>query len=150
MKRLPPLKSDPTIRDTSNYCAFHRTHGHYIANCKAWKRHLEELVRERYCTEFVAKKAFWQIEDRDVAKESPQKFMRINTILVDFEESRMTINEKKRKIKYEIVISQVLTNYPAVEDDLVIGFQNKDMIGLDLPHNDAFVINIEIAQAIID
>ncbi|CAL8117117.1 unnamed protein product [Prunus armeniaca] len=67
VRRPPPMKGDPSKRDTSKYCAFHGEHGHYTNNCNAWKRHLEELVREGYCTEFVAKKAIQQIEDRDAA-----------------------------------------------------------------------------------
>ncbi|CAL8082983.1 unnamed protein product [Prunus armeniaca] len=86
VRRPPPMKGDPSIRDTN--CAFHGEHGHYTNNCNAWKRHLEELVREGHSTEFVAKKAIQQIEDRDAAaKEPPQKVIRINTILADSQES---------------------------------------------------------------
>ncbi|VVA30920.1 PREDICTED: LOC110786915, partial [Prunus dulcis] len=35
-------------------------------------------------------------------------------------------------------------------DDPVISFQKKDIIGLDLPHNDALVISLQIAQAMIN
>ncbi|CAL9004835.1 unnamed protein product [Prunus brigantina] len=47
------------------------------------------------------------------------------------------------------MISQVSTSFPLAEDDPVIGFQKKDLIGLDLPHNDALVISIQIAQAMM-
>lgn len=70
--------------------------------------------------------------------------------MANSEESGLTIKEKKRKIKQTTIISQVLTNCPTIEDDHVIGFQKKDLIGLDLPHNDALIINIQIAQAVID
>lgn len=33
LKRPPPLKGDPTKRDTNRNCAFHGTHGHYINDC---------------------------------------------------------------------------------------------------------------------
>ncbi|XP_020420343.1 uncharacterized protein LOC109949346 [Prunus persica] len=109
------MKGDPSKRDTSKYCAFHGEHGHYTNNCNAWKRHIEELVREGLCTEFVAKKAIQQIEDRDAAaKEPPQK------------------------------------GVPVIVDTPIIGFQKKDLIGLDLPHNDALVICIQIKQAVIE
>ncbi|XP_008244717.1 PREDICTED: uncharacterized protein LOC103342838 [Prunus mume] len=99
VRRPPPMKGDPSKRDTSKYCAFHGEQGHYTNNCNAWKRHLEELVRVGHCTEFVAKKAIQQIEDRDVAaKEPPQKVIRINTILADSQESELTTKERKRKI----------------------------------------------------
>ncbi|CAL2229364.1 unnamed protein product [Prunus armeniaca] len=48
------------------------------------------------------------------------------------------------------MISQVCISLPLAEDDPVIGFQKKDLIGLDLPYNDAFVINIQIALAMVD
>ncbi|CAL2259763.1 unnamed protein product [Prunus armeniaca] len=91
VRRPSLMKGDPSKRDTSKYCAFHGEHGHYTNNCNAWKRHLEELVREGYCTEFVAKKAIQQIEDRDAAaKEPPQKVIRINTILANSQKSGLT------------------------------------------------------------
>ncbi|CAL8996408.1 unnamed protein product, partial [Prunus brigantina] len=151
VRRPPPMKGDPFKRDTSKYCAFHGEHGHYTNNCNAWKRHLEELVREGHCTEFVAKKAIQQIEDRDAAaKEPPQKVIRINTILADSQESGLTTKERKRKIAQATYVSQVTTGVPAIVDTPIIGFQKKDLIGLDLPHNDALVICIQIEQAVIE
>ncbi|CAL8168199.1 unnamed protein product [Prunus armeniaca] len=146
----PPLKGDPDKRDTRKYCAFHATHGHNTNNYFAWKAHLEELVREGHCTEFITKQAIQQIEDRETTKEPPQKVMRINIILAESEESGLTNKEKTRKIKQAIMISQVSTSLPLAEDNLVIGFQKKDLISLDLPHNDALVISIQIAQAMVD
>ncbi|CAL2266525.1 unnamed protein product [Prunus armeniaca] len=70
--RMPlPLRGDPSERDTNKYCAFHGEHSHYTNNYNAWKRHLEEMVREGHCTEFIAKKAIQHIEDRDVAAKEP-------------------------------------------------------------------------------
>ncbi|CAL8153311.1 unnamed protein product [Prunus armeniaca] len=48
------------------------------------------------------------------------------------------------------MISQVSTSLPLAEDDLMIGFRKKDLIGLNLPHNDALVISIQIAQAMVN
>ena len=62
-------------------------------------------MREGHCTEFIAKQAIQHIEDRDTAKEPPQKVIRINTILVDSEKSGLTNKEKKRKIKQATMIS---------------------------------------------
>ncbi|CAL2256933.1 unnamed protein product [Prunus armeniaca] len=149
VERPPHLKGDLDKRNTRKYCAFHAMHEHNRNNCFAWKAHLVELVRACHCTEFIAKQAIQQIEDRNTAKEPPQKVIRINTILADSEESGLTNKEKKRKIKQATMISQVSTSLPLAEDDPVIGFQKKDLISLDLPHNDALVISIQIAWAII-
>ncbi|CAL8166221.1 unnamed protein product [Prunus armeniaca] len=150
VRRPPPLKGDPDKRDTSKYYAFHGTHGHTTNNCLAWKAHLEELVKEGHCTEFIVKQAIQRIEDRDTAKEPPQRVIRINTILADAKESGLTSKEKKRKIKQATMISQVSTDLLPTEDDPIIGFQKKDLIGLDMPHNDALVISIQIAHAMVD
>ncbi|CAL8988328.1 unnamed protein product [Prunus brigantina] len=83
-------------------------------------------------------------------KEPPQKVIRINTILGDSEESRLTSKEKKRKIKHATVISQVSTSLPLVKDDPMIDFQKKDLISLDRPHNDTLIISIQITQAMVD
>ncbi|CAL2237043.1 unnamed protein product [Prunus armeniaca] len=53
-------------------------------------------------------------------------------------------------MKQATMVSQALTSCPAIENNLVINFQKKDMIRLDLSHNDAFIINIQIAQVVID
>ncbi|XP_021831503.1 uncharacterized protein LOC110771502 [Prunus avium] len=105
VRKPSPLKGDPDKRDTRKYCAFNRTYGHTTNNCFAWKTHLEELVREGHCTEFIAKQAIQQIEDRDTTKEPPQKVIRINTILAASEESWLTRKEKNRKIKQATVSS---------------------------------------------
>ncbi|XP_021831547.1 uncharacterized protein LOC110771542 [Prunus avium] len=145
VRKSPPLKGDPDKRDIIKYCAFHRTHGHTTNNCLAWKAHLKKLVREGHCTEFNAKQAIQKIEDRDTAKEPPQKFININTILTDSEESGLTNKEKNRKIKQATIISQILTGLPPAKDDPVIEFQKKEIINLDMPHNDTLVISIRIA-----
>ncbi|CAL2247753.1 unnamed protein product [Prunus armeniaca] len=115
VRRPLPLKGDSDKRNTRKYRAFHGMHRHTMNNCFAWKAHLEELVRESYCMEFIAKQAIQQIEDRDIAKEQPQKIFLLSA-----------------------------------EDDHLISFQKKDLIGLDIPHNDDLVFSIQIAQAMVD
>lgn len=122
LKRLPPLKSDLATRDTTKYYVSHGTHKHYTGDCKSWKTHIEELVRDAHCTEFVTKKAFQQIEDHDASKEPSQKVIQINTNLADSKGVEITGKDKRRKIEQATVISEVLTSCRAVEDDNVISF----------------------------
>ncbi|KAL6289718.1 hypothetical protein ACE6H2_007228 [Prunus campanulata] len=144
------MRGDPIRRDTSKYCAFHGEHGHYTSNCNAWKRYLEELVRDGHCAEFVAKKAIQQIKDRDAAaKEPSQKVIQINTILADSQESGLTTKERKRKIAQATYVSQVTTSVPVLADTPIIGFQKKDLIGLDLPHNDALGTSVDDPQPVM-
>ncbi|KAI5312136.1 hypothetical protein L3X38_041309 [Prunus dulcis] len=48
-----------------------------------------------------------------------------------------------------IVISQIFANFTSAEDDPMIYFQRKDLIGLDLPHNNTLITSIQISQAVI-
>ncbi|XP_021829367.1 uncharacterized protein LOC110769652 [Prunus avium] len=74
LKKPSPLKGNPAKKDTNRYCAFHEGHGHYTNDCFAWKRHLEELVRDGHCTKFIAMGSIQQIKDCDaVANEPPRK-----------------------------------------------------------------------------
>ncbi|XP_008222463.1 PREDICTED: uncharacterized protein LOC103322337 [Prunus mume] len=73
LKKPSPLKGNPTKKDTSRYCTFHEGHGHYTNDCFAWKRHLEDLVRDGHCTEFIVRRAIQQIKDCDAANDEPQR-----------------------------------------------------------------------------
>ncbi|CAL8155470.1 unnamed protein product [Prunus armeniaca] len=73
LKKPSPLKGNPTKKDTSRYYTFHEGHGHYTNDCFAWKRHLEDLVRDGHCTEFVERGAIQQIKDCDAANNEPSR-----------------------------------------------------------------------------
>ncbi|XP_016647180.1 PREDICTED: uncharacterized protein LOC107880377 [Prunus mume] len=74
LKKPLHLKGNPAKKDTSRYCEFHEGHGHYTNDYFAWKKHLEELVGDGHCKEFIARGVIHQIKDRDVAtNEPPQK-----------------------------------------------------------------------------
>ena len=42
------MKSDPTTRDNSKYCEFHRDYGHCTDDCIQLKREIEYLIRRGY------------------------------------------------------------------------------------------------------
>ncbi|CAL8160221.1 unnamed protein product [Prunus armeniaca] len=73
LKKPSLLKGNPTKKDTNRYCTFHEGHGHYTNDCFAWKRHLEDLVRDGHCTEFIARRAIQQIKDCDAANDEPPR-----------------------------------------------------------------------------
>ncbi|XP_016648896.1 PREDICTED: uncharacterized protein LOC107880887 [Prunus mume] len=98
VRRRPPMRGDPSKRDTSKYCAFHGEYDHYTNNCN----------------------------------------------------SELTTKERKRKIGQATYVSQVTTGVLVTMDTPIIGFHKKDLIRLDLPHNDALVICIQIEQPEIE
>ena len=48
------MKSDPTTRDNTKYCEFHRDYGHRTDNCIQLKREIEYLIRRGYLRRFIS------------------------------------------------------------------------------------------------
>ena len=48
------MRSDPTKRDNTRYCEFHRDHGHRTDDCIQLRKEIEYLIRRRYLRRFVA------------------------------------------------------------------------------------------------
>ena len=59
-----------------------------------------------------------------------------------------TNSSKKRKIQQALLISQVQA--ADTQPGPVIGFTEQDAEGVDFPHDDALVISVQIAHAIVD
>ena len=48
------MKSDPSTRDNTKYCEFHRDYGHRTDNCIQLKREIEYLIRHGYLRRFIS------------------------------------------------------------------------------------------------
>ena len=48
------MKSDPTTRDNSKYCEFHKDYGHRTDDCIQLKREIEYLIRCGYLRRFIS------------------------------------------------------------------------------------------------
>ena len=48
------MRSDPTKRDNTRYCEFHRDHGHRTDDCIHLRKEIEYLIRRGYLRRFVA------------------------------------------------------------------------------------------------
>ena len=48
------MKSDPTTRDNTRYCEFHRDYGHRTDDCIQLKREIEYLIRRGYLRRFIS------------------------------------------------------------------------------------------------
>ena len=59
-----------------------------------------------------------------------------------------TNNSKKRKIQQALLISQV--QVADTQPGPIIGFTEQDAEGVDFPHDDALVIYVQIAHAIVN
>ncbi|XP_038688695.1 uncharacterized protein LOC119987866 [Tripterygium wilfordii] len=50
------MSGDPSTRNQSKWCSYHWDKGHRIEDCREFKQHLEELVRQGHLKEFIDKK----------------------------------------------------------------------------------------------
>ncbi|XP_038707286.1 uncharacterized protein LOC120002597 [Tripterygium wilfordii] len=54
-RRPNKMSGDPSTRNQSKWCSYHRDKGHRIEDCGEFKRHLEELVQQGHLKEFIDK-----------------------------------------------------------------------------------------------
>ncbi|XP_070677796.1 uncharacterized protein [Malus domestica] len=146
--KQPNKGRDTSKLDHTKYCAFHRGPGHTTYNCYTWKNYLEKLVREGKVDRYLDKPAAQPKKNADGNEEPPTKMIRINGILVESEHLGATINSKKRNIQQVLLISQV----QAVDTQPrpIIGFTKQDAEGVDFPYDDALVVSVQLAHAIVD
>ena len=48
------MQSDPTTRDNTRYCEFHRDYGHRTDDCIQLKKEIEFLIKRGYLRRFIA------------------------------------------------------------------------------------------------
>ena len=65
LRWLSQMRSDPTKRDNTKYCEFHRDHGHRTGDCIQLRKEIEYLIRRGYLRHFVAS------EGQDQAQQPP-------------------------------------------------------------------------------
>ena len=61
------MRSDPTKRDNTRYCEFHRDHGHRTNYCIQLRKEIEYLIRRGYLCRYIAS------EGQDQAQPPPPR-----------------------------------------------------------------------------
>ena len=54
LRWLTQMKSNPTTRDNTKYCEFHRDYGHRTNDCIQLKREIKYLIRRGYLRRFIS------------------------------------------------------------------------------------------------
>ncbi|XP_050157458.1 uncharacterized protein LOC126631341 [Malus sylvestris] len=147
--KLPKqLKGDISKLDHTKYCAFHQGPSHTTNDCYTWKNYLEKLVKEGKVDRYLDKPAAQQKMNADDAEKPPTKMIQINGIFVESEHLGAANNSKKKKIQQTLLISQV----QVVDTQLgpIIGFIEQDAEDVDFSHDDALVVSVQLAHAIVN
>ena len=155
------MKSDPTTRDNTKYCEFHRDYGYCTDNCIQLKREIEYLIRRGYLRRFISTESQPQnqAQNQALAQQPPppprqtttqhqQPLGEIHVISGGFAgggESTSAWKAHLRSIRSaEIGEIQVVSKLPRL--DTSITFSDSDLEGCQHPYDDPLVVRAVVAN----
>ena len=147
--KMPQLIKGDTFKiDQTKYCTFHRGSGLATNYCTTWVKYLERLIKEGKCDQYVDRPSTRPRREADADAEPSAKTIRINDVFAKFNHLGATNSSKKKKIQQARSIFQVQAI--DVVPGSVVHFTEQDAEGVDFSHDDALVIYVQLAYAIVD
>ena len=153
------MKSNPTTRDNTKYCEFHRDYEHRTDDCIQLKREIEYLIRRGYLRRFISPENQprnqaqnqappQQPPPRQTTTQHQQPLGEIQVISGGFAgggESSSTRKAHLRSIKSaEIAEIQAVSKLSRL--DTSITFSDSDLEGCQHPHDDPLVVRTVVAN----
>ncbi|KAG7594240.1 Transposase MuDR plant [Arabidopsis thaliana x Arabidopsis arenosa] len=148
------------VRDESAYCDIHRVNGHSTKDCSVLKKHLTELWTAGELVNFNIEEfveSYHKEKEDSEASNPPEKKhkpngpgtsntpkKRIDVIMGGSKLCRDSIRSIKRHKKSAAI--QTAVGFQSNEQTPSISFDNSDTQGLTGPHDDAFVITLDVAN----
>ncbi len=148
----PKMPGDPATRETKPYCNDHREHGHLTEQCRAYKYHLEHLVKNGHLKQFV---------DESKSPHQNVEVPRINMKasapvgIIDVIHYESTCHDQRGEMRraahlrevFQVQDSAQMAPSPLRKESVEeIVFNNQDFEGVQLPHSDALVITLRIGE----
>ncbi|KAG8633903.1 hypothetical protein MANES_18G146801v8 [Manihot esculenta] len=156
-----PMKTEANQRDPDKYCQYHRTHGHDTNNCFQLITEIERPIKRGHLRNFVKKpegqrplpNSAVQVSRRTGAGPVNDGSSGTINMIVGGTGGRMSRRGKKRSREGEsssAEIMQVIEHSPGA-----ITFSLKDAQGVQMPHDDALVIeavihNYRVKKILVD
>ena len=158
------MKSDPTTRDNTRYCEFHRDYGHRTDDCIQLRKEIEYLILRGYLRRFIApeNQPQNQAQNQAEAQQPPppprqtttqhqQPLGEIHVILGGFAGGGESSSARKAHLciirSREIAEVQAVSKLPRL--DTSITFSYSDLEGCQHPHDDPLVIRAVVANKTI-
>ena len=149
------MKSNPTTRDDTKYCEFHRGHGHRTDDCIRLRKEIEDLIWCGHLRRYVAQEGQDQAQPPPPCQPTlPQHQLPLGEIHVisrGFAGGGESSSAKKaylRSIRSEGTLEvQAISKLPWL--DTTITFSDSDMQGYQHPHDDPLVIRAVMANKTI-
>ena len=153
------MKSDPTIRDNTRYCEFHRDYGHRTDDCIQLKREIEYLIRRGYLRRFIASEnqSHNQAQNQAPAQQPPpqqtttqhqQPLGEIHVISGGFAGGGESSSARKAHLRSirSAEIGEIQAVYKLPRLDMSITFSDSDLEGCQHPHDDPLVVRAVVAN----
>ena len=128
------MRSDPTKRDNTKYCEFHRDHEHRTDDCIQLRKEIEYLIRCGYLRHFVASEGQDQAQPpppRQTTTQHQQPLGEIHVILGGFAEGGESISARKAHLHSirsgKVMEVQAVSKLPRL--DTTITFSDSDLKG---------------------
>ena len=153
------MKSDPTTRDNTKYCEFHRDYGHRTNDCIQLKREIEYLIRRGYLRRFISPENQphnqsqnqappQQPPSRQTTTQHQQPLGEIQVISGGFAGGGGSSSAWKAHLcsirSTEIAEIQAMSKLPRL--DTSIAFSDSDLEGCQHPHDDPLVVCAVVAD----
>ena len=154
------MKSDPTTRDNTKYCEFHRDYGHHTDDYIQLKREIEYLIRRGYLRRFISPESQPQnqAQNQALAQQPPQPRQtttqhqqplgEIHVISGGFARGGESSSARKAHLRSirsaEIGEIQAVSKLPRL--DTSITFSDSDLEGCQHPHDDPLVVRAVVAN----
>ena len=149
------MRSNPTKRDNTKYCEFHRDHGHWTNDCIQLRKEIKYLIRCGYLYRFVASEGQGQAQPppptQTTTTQHQQPLGEIHVISGGFAGGGESSSARKAYLHSirsgEVMEVQAVSKLPRL--DTTITFSDSDPEGCQRPHDDPLVIRAVVANKTI-
>ena len=146
------MPGDPATREGKPYCSYHRERGHLTEQCRAYKYHLEQLVKNGHLRQYIdeTKSSHQNIEAPKATIKDSAPIGIINVIHYG-----TTSHDQRGEIRraahlrevFQIGDSAQRAPIPLKKESAEqIVFTNQDLERVQLPHSDALVVTLRIGE----
>ena len=144
------MRTDPTKRDNTRYCEFHRGHEHQTDDCIQLRKEIEYLIRRGYLRRYIASEGQDQAQPPPPRQPTPtqhqQPLEEIHVISRGFAGGGESSSARKAHLRSirlgEVMEVKVVSKLPRL--DTAITFS--DLEGCQHPHDDPLVIRAVVAN----
>ena len=145
------MRSNPTKRDNTRYCEFHRDHGHRTDDCIQLRKEIEYLIQCGYLRCFVTSEGQGQAQPpppQQTTTQHQQPLGEIHVISRGFAGGGESSSARKAHLRSirsgEVMEVQEVSKLPRL--NTTITFSDSDLEGCQHPHDDPLVIRAVMAN----